>query len=434
MIPSSTTSNILTTVGPKLLFGFVGTALACAAVIYFFRQKDSSNDNNSSIGSRPAGMPRGPMNPLPMQQVGGKRRIDAISLSPEVQAKREQAHELANRGQFSEAALLLETLNLQREAIDILENNGLLDDAASMLMRMNRPNRAAVIYERNKRFEYAAIYFLKAKLVDDAKRCCKQIKEFNLALSIELAVLFAEAGDNKSCIRLLAGINDKSRIMKIVREKFAYTDLAEFLDYPAARQLLLESLVITDIEHMLQHMPDDALSPLNRSLIWVSESKKAEWLTAIFAFIGDKRGVASGFAEKIIPEVCDKYGEIVASLSAKEFEQNRQALEWAARALHDSSRMLAAAKIYERLKHNILAAKCWAIAGDAQRALAHLSSSEGDLTLAGAYQQELNRLGRFTTDQKPLASHERDALSRLFFNVDPDTEKNRSLSPFSIAS
>lgn len=434
MIPSGEISDILNTVGPKMLFLFVGTALACAALIYLFRQKDGGESNNVRNG-RPAGMPKMPAHAgLPQPKAGGQRQLDVMSLSPETQKKRAEALELARKGMLTDAAIMLESVNLQREAIDILEANGLLDDAAAMLMRMNRPNRAAVIYERNKKFEQAAAYFLRAKLVDDAKRCCRQVKEFSIALSSELAVLFAEAGDNQSALRLLAGINDKTRIMKIVREKFAYADLAQFLDFPVARQLLLQSIVLTDVEHMLQNMPQDTHSPLSRATLWVTESKKREWLTPVFAYIGDKRGVASSFADKLSVELCNDYSEYIRSADEKYFEHNRAAIEWAARSFHDAMRMLAAAKIYERLKKTTLAGKCWAIAGNSQNALNHLSSPEGDLTLAGVYQRELNRMGRFATDQKPLAEHEREALVRLFFNIDPDTEKNRELSPFSIAS
>lgn len=435
MIPPGAASNIASNGDSKLLFALAAAAIACSVLIYTLRQRDSGQKSKSNAPGRIPGMPKVPgLGAPPQQKEGGQRRIDAMSLSPEALKKRTEAHDLAKKGQLKEAALLLESVSLQREAIDLLESNSLLDDAAAMLMRMNRPNRAAVIYERNKRYEHAAIYFLKAKLVDDAKRCCTQIKDYNLSLSIELAVLYADAGDNKSALRLLAGINDKTRIMKIVREKFAYSDLAQFLDYPAARQLLMDSLVPADIEHMLQNMPDDGRPALGRALLWLNEGKKPGWLNSAFNFIGDKRDVAAGFAERLSPEICDNFGDFVTNLGAQELHQNKQAIEWAARAMHDAFRMQAAAKIYEKLSYAILAGKCWAISGDSKRALAQLTNPEGDLALAGIYQQELNRMGRFATDQKPLADHERDALSRLFFNVDPDTERNRSLSPFSIAS
>ncbi|MEN9824427.1 MAG: hypothetical protein RI953_172 [Pseudomonadota bacterium] len=437
MLRVNNANSFMDTIGPKHLLLMVLTGVAISAVVYLLRQKEGGGQkkNTKSFPLKTPGMPNVPnLGALPSQKAGGQRKLDEISLSPESQIKRAEAQKLVRQGQLSEAALVLESINLQREAIDILETNGLLDDAAAMLMRMNRPNRAGVIYERNKRFEHAAIYFLKAKLVEDAKRCCRQIKSFNLALSVELSVLFAEAGDNKSAIRLLADINDRTRILKIVREKFAYNDLAEFLDFPAARQLLLGSLIVTDVEHMLQNMPEDANSPLNRALLWINESKKPEWLTPIFAFIGDNRGVASKFIEKVDNQVCDAFGDLSLKLDKREFEQHRQTFEWIARGFHDTMKMLPAAKIYERLKIPALSGKCWAIAGNFQKALAQLTGEQGDLALAGMVQQELNKLGRYTTEQLPLSDHERDSLSRLFFNIDPDTEKNRADSPFSIAS
>ncbi|NBW81051.1 hypothetical protein EBR21_04785 [bacterium] len=337
MLRVNNSNNFMDTIGPKHLLLMVLAGVAIAAVVYLVRQKEGGGDKkkSKSFPTRTPGMPKVPaLGALPEQKADGQRKLDAINLSPEAQIKRAEAQKLVRNGKLTEAALVLESINLQREAIDILESNGLLDDIAAMLMRMNRPNRAGVIYERNKRFEHAAIYFLKAKLVEDAKRCCRQIKSFNLALSIELSVLFAEAGDNKSAIRLLAEINDRTRIIKIVREKFAYSDLAEFLDFPAARQLLLSSLIVTDIEHMLQNMPEDANSPLNRALLWINESKKAEWLTPIFAFIGDNRGVASKFVEKVDDSVCEAFGDLVLKLEKRDFEQHRQTLEWIARGLH----------------------------------------------------------------------------------------------------
>lgn len=435
MISGATNFNIQSPLTPKMMFGFVVVTLFCAALIFLFRNRKANQGSTSSNFQHTPGMPKIPKHTaLPVQQSGGRRQLDELELSPQLQAKRTEAYALIEKGQISEGAQLLDSINLKREAIDVLEARGRLDEAAALLMSINRPNRAAVLYERNKKFEKAAVYYLKAKLVDDAKRCCKQIQEFSLALSTELAVLFAEAGDNKSALRLLAGINDKNRILKIVREKFAYTDLAEFLDYPAARQLLLSSITQTDVDHMLQNLPNDPRTGINRAILWVSESKKPEWLTPVFMHIGDKRGVASGFIEKIAPEITKAYADYISKMTVRDVEMNKQPLEWAARALHDSMRMLPAGMIYEKLNLSVLAGKCFAIAGEAQRALGHLTSPEGDLSLATTFQQELDRLGRFTTDQKPLAQHERDALVRVFFNIDPDTEKNRVHSPFSIAS
>ncbi|MFZ9519951.1 MAG: hypothetical protein ACO3A4_05680 [Silvanigrellaceae bacterium] len=437
MLSLNNSGNIMDSLGPKHFLLMVLAGVAISATVYLLRQKEGGNEKFNSKANRlkTPGMPRGAtLGTLPSQKTGGQRSLDEINLSPEAQIKRAEAQKLVRNGNLADAALILEQISLQREAIDLLESNGLLDDAAAMLMRMNRPNRAGVIYERNKKFEHAAIYFLKAKLVDDAKRCCRQIKNFTLALSIELAVLFAEAGDNKSAIRLLADINDRTRILKIVREKFAYSDLAEFLDYPAARQLMLSTLIVTDVEHMLQNMPSDSNSPLNRALLWLNESKKTEWITPIFKFIGDNRGVGSKFIEKVDPQVCDSYGDLVMKFDNRDFEMHRQTIEWVARSFHDAMAMRPAGMIYERLGNATLAGKCWAIAGNFQKALNQLSSAEGDLALAGLFQQELNKLGRYTTDQKPLSEHERDAVSRLFFNIDPDTEKNRANSPFSIAS
>jgi hypothetical protein len=425
----------LQTIHPKLLVMLVLAALLMVILMFFLKGKTKDTRHSKLEKSQTPGMPKIPMHAaLPNQKAGGKRDIDGIVLTPETETKRVEAFALIDKGKIVEGAQILDSINLKREAIDILEQRGLIDEAAALLMTINRPNRAAVIYERHKKYEHAALYYLRAKLVEDAKRCCKQIKEFPIALSTELAVLFAEAGDNKSALRLLAGINDKSRIMKIVREKFAYADLAEFLDYPAARLLLLETLTQTDFGHMMEALPKNERSSLGRAVLWINEGKKPEWLTAVFAQLGDQRGTATGFADKIHPDICKAYGEYLSKIPARDVTENRQTLEWAARAFHDSSQMLAAALIYEKIHLPILAGKCFAIAGESLRALGHLRGSDGDLSLAANFEQELDRLGRFTTDQKPLTQPEKDALMRVFFNVDPDTERNRVQSPFSIAS
>lgn len=434
------TSEFLNTMGlsglhPKIQLLIVLGAVLAVVLIILFREKQKSGGQSSDNRLKTPGMPKIPTHSaLPVQQTGGKREYDAVVLTPELEQKRVQAFALIDSGNIAEGAKILDSINLKREAIDILEQRGLLDEAAYLLMSINRPNRAAVLYERHKKYENAALYYLRAKLIEDAKRCCKQIKEFPISLSTELAVLFAEAGDNKSALRLLAGVNDKNRIMKIVREKFAYVDLAEFLDYPAARILLLESLTQTDVDHMLEALPKDMPSSFGRALLWISEGKKPEWLTPLFNHLGDQRSTASGVADKIDAQVCLGYAEFVSKIPLKDITANRQLFERAARAFHDSSKMLAAGMIYEKISLPILAGKCFAIAGESMRALGHLRGPEGDLSLAANFEQELNKLGRYTTDQKPLTPLERDALMRVFFNVDPDTEKNRIQSPFSIAS
>jgi hypothetical protein len=371
---------------------------------------------------------------FPEQKQGGLRTLDALTLTPENEVKRKQALQLAKAKDFKGAAQLLEDAQLQREAIDLLEANGLLDDAADMLMKMNRPNRAGVLFERNKNFEKAALYYLRAKLIDDAKRCCRQIKEYSLALSTELAVLFAEAGDKSSALRLLAGINDRGKIIKLTRDTFAYKELAVFLDQKAARVLILDSLSISDIEHMLQDMPTDHIQPLVRAKVWLNESLKGEWILSIFNFIADKRDVAQNFAEQIDETVLEKFIAHSQNLNDDFVIKNKKNIEWVARGLHDAGRWHAAAIAYEKINLSILAGKCWALCGQEGKAITALQSTTGDATLCEKYISELALLGRTVKSEVPLAKFEKEALARLFFYIDPDTEKNRVDSPFSIAS
>ena len=409
--------------------------VACVAILLYLLKGKKKEEPQKRTKQIP-GMPKIPAmtERFPEQKQGGMRTLDALTLSPENERKRNQALQLAKAKNFKAAAQLLEDAQLQREAIDLLEANGLLDDAATMLMKINRPNRAGVIFERNKNFEKAALYYLRAKLVDDAKRCCKQIKEYSLALSTELAVLFAEAGDKSSALRLLAGINDRGKIIKLTRDTFAYKELAVFLDQQAARALILDSLSISDIEHMLQDMPTDHIHPLTRAKMWLNESLKGEWVLAIFNFVADKRDVAHNFAEQIDEAVLEKFIAHCHNLNGEFIIKNRKNIEWAARGLHDAGRWHAAAIAYEKLNLSILAGKCWALCGQEEKAITALQSTSGDDALCEKYVSELALLGRSVKSETPLAKYEKEALARLFFYIDPDTEKNRVDSPFSIAS
>lgn len=413
------------------LLVFVG----CVAIVLYLlngKKKDEPQKRTKQI----SGMPKIPAmtERSPEQMQGGMRTLDALTLSPENERKRFQALQLAKAKDFKAAAQMLEDAQLQREAIDLLEANGLLDDAVAILVKINRPNRAGVIYERNKNFEKAALYYLRAKLVDEAKRCCKQIKEYSLALSTELAFLFAEAGDKSSALRLLAGINDRGKIIKLTRDTFAYQELAVFLDQKAARALILDSLSISDIEHMLQDMPQDHILPLTRAIMWLNESLKGEWVLPAFHFIADKRDVAQYFAEQIDEVVLEKFISHSQNFNDEFVLKKVKNIEWAARGLHDAGRWHAGAIAFEKINSSILAGKCWAMCGHEDKAITALKSASGDAALCQKYLTELAALGRTVKSEVPLTKFEQEALARLFFYIDPDTEKNRVDSPFSIAS
>jgi hypothetical protein len=430
-------SGVSAHLGTKVMLAIAFLAIATIVVreiVIRQKAKEHSKKQNSNKQRLP-GMPKGTeMDALPPPKIGGQRKLDDFVLSPEAKEKRLEAKKMIQKGEVSQGALILESIDLQREAIDVLESHGLLDDAAAILMRMNRPNRAAVIYERNNKFEQAAIYFLKAKLVDDSKRCCRRIKNYSPELSLDLSHHFAEAGDFRSAFRLLGEIKDTTSLLKIAREKYAFRDLALFLDYPAARKLLLSELSATDFKHMLQYIPEDETSLFSRPALWINEGKKADWLTEVFTAIGDKRGDATKFAEMIDESICDLYGSFVSGATLKDVEKNHRSFAWAARAFHDLLRMNAAALVYQKINIPLLAGKCWALAGCASKALAALNSQNGDQHLASQYQQELQRMGLGVVDKHQLEKHEQDTLTRLFFNIDPDTENNRAASPFSLAS
>lgn len=365
---------------------------------------------------------------------GGLRQFDTAQLIPEIESKRLKAIELAKTGDYLGAAKVLEDVQLHREAIELLESNNLIDDAAAMLMRLNRPNRAAVLFERNKKFDKAAIYYLHAKLADEAKRCCKQIPKLTHGLSIELSVLFAEAGDKVTALRLLAIIGDKIKIIRLVRDSFAYCELAAFLDQPAARNLILEVLSSSDIAHMLENMPNDAVPPLERARLWLAESQRSDWIIPIFHYIADKREIAHNFAQKLNNEIVESFTKSVSSSDSEFVLRNTKNLGLIARSFHDAEHWPAAAVIYEKLNLMTLAGKCWALSGQESNALRALKSPTGDAVLIEKYLAELIKIGRMTTGEKPLSAREIYSLTQCFFNVDPDVEMRRLESPFSIAS
>lgn len=409
-------------------------AIAVALVVLFF--KATLSEGKDSQPKRPAGMPRIPasMQRAPPQKVGGSRATDSGKTDEASQKVRRSAVRLAEAKKFLEAAKLLEQSGLLRDAVDLLEANKLFDDAASMLMTINRPNRAAVIYERNQVFDKAALFYLRAKLTEDAKRCMKQIKQLNSNLIAELAVLFAEAGDKLSALSLSIKLNNQDKTLKLLRDSFAYNELAQLLDNNNVRDFILASLSIADISHMLENMPEDDSPPIHRILLWLNESQKGEWLVPAFRYIGDQRGLAAIFAEKIDHSVIEAFTHYSHRLGPEYVSKHIEPLEWTARALHDASHWGAAARVFELLGSVLLAAKARALSGDLESARQLLRLPKGDGQLAIQLDAAVTHLGANRKVGNPLSKDERELLQRVFFSIDPDNEKKRTDSPFHFAS
>lgn len=407
--------------------------LSAATIVYLIKRKRS---HSSGVPfKQPAGMPRIPTNlqRAPNQKIGGNRAVDNAKIDTKTKHIRETAVQLAKNKKFLEAAKLLEKNELLRDAIDLLEANKLFDEAASMLMTINRPNRAAVIYERNQCFEKATLFFLRAKLVDDAKRCLKQINQLDTRLISELSVLFAEADDKKSALNLLLKIGDKERILKMSRETFAYKELAQLLDQSHTRELVLSAMSISDIDHMLENMPEDDISPLKRAQVWLNESCKGEWVVSVFRFIGNQRGLAQSFAESLNTTVIQNFVAYCKRLNDDYVSKHREQLEWTARALHDAAHWRASAIAFELLGIPLLAAKGRALSGDLETARQLLVLPNGDSQLAKQFDAAVRQLGIENQPEKGLSDGDAAVLQRVFFSVDPDNEINRTASPFSFA-
>lgn len=400
-----------------------------------FLMRRGQNETRTRF-KHPSGMPRIPSNlqRAPNQKIGGVRAVDSVKIDKKTQDLRETAIRLAKEKKFLEAAKLLEQGGLLRDAIDLLEANKLFDEAATMLMSINRPNRAAVIYERNQCFEKAALFYLRAKLVDDAKRCLKQIQQYDARLIAELSRLFAEADDKTSALTLLLKLGDKDRIIKLARETFAFRELAQLLDQSQTRSILLASLSIADVEHMLENMPDDDIEPLKRVHVWLSESQKGEWVVSIFRYIGNQRGLAQSFAEQLSDEVLGNFRNFCSRLSSEYVAKHREQLEWTARAMHDATHWRAAALAFELLGNPLLAAKARALSGDLATARQLLILPNGDQQLAHQLDTAVAQLGLSNQDTGELSKDDRSVLQRVFFSVDPDNEINRNASPFMLVS
>lgn len=409
-------------------------AIAVALVVLFF--KATLSEGKQSQSKRPTGMPRIPasMQRAPIQRQGGSRATDSGKTDEATNKVRRSAVRLAEEKKFLEAAKLLEQSGLLRDAIDLLESNKLFDEAASMLMTINRPNRAAVIYERNQVFDKAALFFLRAKLPEDAKRCLKQIKQMTSNLIAELAVLFAEAGDKTSALTLHFKLGNQDKTLKLLRDSFAYNELASLLDQSSVRSFILGSLSIADVAHMLENMPEDGTPAIHRILLWLNESQKGEWLVLAFRYIGDQRGLAASFAEKIDPSVIETFAEYSHRLGPDYVAKHIEPLEWTARALHDSSQWGAAARVFELLGSVLLAAKARALSGDIDSARQLLELPNGDSQIAKQLDAAVSQLGAGRKNGTELSKDERNMLQRVFFSVDPDNEKNRTDSPFQFVS
>ncbi|MBM3381497.1 MAG: hypothetical protein FJY29_03555 [Betaproteobacteria bacterium] len=406
--------------------------VACLFFIWRMMRGDSASQSKKNMAGMPKSAPE--RNPFSANKNGGLRTQDNNNLNQAQEKRKQEAMTLINIEDFVGAARIFEEINMQREAIDVLENHGLLDEAAAILMKMNRPNRAAVIYERNKNFEKATAYFLRAKMLEDAKRCFKKIESFDFGLSSELALLFADAGDKSEAFRILATINDRARILKIARDTSAYLELALFLDKQANRTLLLDSISIEDLEKTLQNMPTDKTHPLQRALLWINESHRGDFLLPTLQRIGDRRDVAQKLMEQVNGETLSNLTILLQGLEVDFIKNNLRTLEWCARSLHDAKQWQTAALIYEKLNSPVMAGKCWALCGKTAQAIACLRSQAGDSPLLQSYSAVLGKLGIAPDSSRALAPQEAESVAIVFHNVDPDVEKNRVNSPFSIAS
>ncbi|MEN9529182.1 MAG: hypothetical protein RI932_1055, partial [Pseudomonadota bacterium] len=253
-------------------------------------------------------------------------------------------------------------------------------------------------------------------------------------LSSELALLFAEAGDKNEAFRILASINDRARILKIARDSKAYMEILLFLDKQVNRALLLDSISVEDLENILQSMPADKTHPLQRVLLWINEGNRGDFLLTTVKYVGDSRGVAQKFMEQVNTETISNFNILIQSLEPEFIAKNQKSYEWCARALHDAKHWQSAALTYEKLNSPVMAGKCWAMCGNTEQALAALRANTGDSPLLQSYSAALAKLGITPGSPRTLSIQEAESIAVLFHNVDPDVEKNRINSPFSIAS
>jgi hypothetical protein len=423
---------LLTKLMQPQTFVAVAILLVCMFVIWRLMRGDSSSRSRKNMAGMPKSAPE--RNLLAANKNGGLRTQDNNVLNQAQERRKKEAMNLLNAEDFIGAARLFEEINMQREAIDILENHGYLDEAAAILMKIKRPNRAAVIYERNKNYEQATAYYLRAKMLEDAKRCFKKIEKFDFGLSSELALLFAEAGDKNEAFRILASINDRARILKIARDSKAYMEILLFLDKQVNRALLLDSISVEDLENILQSMPADKTHPLQRVLLWINEGNRGDFLLTTVKYVGDSRGVAQKFMEQVNTETISNFNILIQSLEPEFIAKNQKSYEWCARALHDAKHWQSAALTYEKLNSPVMAGKCWAMCGNTEQALAALRANTGDSPLLQSYSAALAKLGITPGSPRTLSIQEAESIAVLFHNVDPDVEKNRINSPFSIAS
>jgi hypothetical protein len=413
-------------------FSSIGTfiALVICLVSAFYLWKIFKKNPEKPDSRRPQ-EPRIPAQlSQPERMSGGLRSLDSIPLTEEQEKKKKKALQLAKEKKIIEAAALLEDIKLRREAIDLLEANALLDEAAEVLMRINRPGRAAVIFERNKFFGKAALFYLKANLKEDAKRCCKNVANMERSLLRELTLLFSQCGEVTFALTCLKTAKDGEGILSIIRLTDAYLDLAHILDDKDSRELLLNLITPEDFNLLVTSMVTDESSFPSRTATLLSECKKGEWVVPLISALGENRGMAKKIAEHTDPQTLSNYVSFLESTNREFIEKNRAGVELTARALYDSGNWWAAAVTYQSLGAQTLAGICWAMSGNSLKAIRCLELSANDRTLYMEYLKALNSLGRTSQSTHSLEKYEQETMMRVFFNVDPDTEKLKTISPF----
>lgn len=366
----------------------------------------------------------------PERVTGGLRTFDSTPLTEEQEKKRKHALHLAQQKKIIEAATLLEDIKLRREAVDLLEANSFFDEAAEVLMRINRPGRAAVIYERNKVLGKAALYYLKANLKEDAKRCCKNPTNINLILLRELAVLFAQAGEASFALKCLKNAKDGEGIINTIRATNSYEELTEMLDDKESRDLLLKLISPRDFGSLMKSILKDDTALQTRAVGWINESKNGEWIVALMSSLGENRGMARKLAEQMSQQTLESFVAFLEQSNRTDIEKNRTSMEHTGRALYDAGHWAAAAVTYESIAIQTLAGICWAMQGNSFKAVRCLQISANDQPLYREYLKALAHLGRTPHSTHPLEKHEQETIMRVFFNVDPDTERLKANSPF----
>ena len=301
-----------------------------------------------------------------------------------------QAEVFRKKGDFINAAKILESINLKREAIDLLEKNNLIDEAANILKRNGHHHRAAELFSRHSRMKEASQCFERANLFDKAAAAANASGDFSRAMKLfelnnnytGMANCYLELGELSKAATLFVKVGKPHKALKL------YPTIVESVPDISLLSLSPEEVVVIK-EAIISGELDASLGNILNK-----ENLLAETVVELV-----KNNNINKAQDLFLKSTRDLGPQLIAmeTLSLDETKQLAQLLE------HSSSFKYAGI-LYERLELFIEAASAFGNGEDYERA-AHCYERGNEKEKAREMRFKLAAHGPITPKDKPLSTN-----------------------------